>query len=83
VGEVRYVASQPWPFPRSLMIGFEAVYASGHAVVGDEELDDVRWVTREELRASAEQEPDGPIILPPRLAIARHLIERWLGRVPG
>jgi NAD+ diphosphatase len=80
VGEVRYVASQPWPFPRSLMIGFEAQYAAGRAAVGDEELDDVRWVTRDELRESAEREPDGPIILPPRLAIARHLLERWLAR---
>jgi NAD+ diphosphatase len=71
VGEVRYRASQPWPFPASLMIGFEADYAGGVADAGDDELEDVRWFTRDELA-------DGDLILPPRMAIARRLIEAWL-----
>jgi NAD+ diphosphatase len=84
VGAVRYVASQPWPFPASLMLGFEADYLTGEAAVGDEELDDVRWCTREEVIAAAaaedERSADAPLLLPPKLAIARHLIDVWLAR---
>jgi NAD+ diphosphatase len=84
VGAVRYIDSQPWPFPASLMLGFEADYASGDAAVGDDELDDVRWCTRDEIRAAAlaeaEQAADAPVLLPPKLAIARHLIDLWLER---
>jgi NAD+ diphosphatase len=68
IREPRYVSSQPWPFPSSLMLGFRAEYASGEPSVHDGELDDVRWFTAEEL--------DG-IDLPPPLAIARRLIDGW------
>jgi NAD+ diphosphatase len=71
VGEVRYRASQPWPFPASLMIGFEADYAGGDVDVGEDELEDARWFERSELEG-------GDLILPPRTAIARRLIEAWL-----
>ncbi|MDA0184428.1 NAD(+) diphosphatase [Solirubrobacter phytolaccae] len=88
VGAVTYLSSQPWPFPASLMLGFTATYESGVANVGDEELEDVRWFTRAEVEAAA-LEPDsenwgaaggppGTLALPPRLAIARRLIEHWL-----
>jgi NAD+ diphosphatase len=86
VGAVRYVDSQPWPFPASLMLGFEADYAAGEAGVGDEELDDVRWCTRDEVHAAAVAEAErsdaSPVLLPPKLAIARHLIDGWLLREP-
>jgi len=72
----RYIASQPWPFPASLMLGFIAEHASGEPAIGDAELEDVRWFTREEVAAAAEGK--GPIGLPPRLAIARTLIDTWL-----
>ena len=65
---VRYVASQPWPFPSSLMLGFFADYAGGDPHVRDAELEDVRWFTREELADT---------VLPPPLAIARTLIDTW------
>src|SRR4051812_42169158 len=71
VGAVAYRLSQPWPFPLSLMLGFEATYVSGEARVADAELEDVRWFTRAELRAGEPQ-------LPPRMTIARRLIEGWL-----
>lgn len=83
-GPVRYVASQPWPFPASLMLGFRAVYAGGEARVGDEELEEVRWFDRDEVADAARHDEgwtaDGGegLILPPRLAIARHLVEHWL-----
>jgi NAD+ diphosphatase len=65
----RYVASQPWPFPASLMLGFVAAYAGGEPAIGDHELEDVRWFHRDELAAT---------MLPPPLAIARTLIDGWL-----
>ncbi len=87
VGAVRYVDSQPWPFPASLMLGFEADYASGEAGVGDDELDDVRWCTRAEVQAAvvaeAQRSVDAPLLLPPKLAIARHLVDVWLAREPA
>jgi NAD+ diphosphatase len=76
VGDARYVSSQPWPFPSSLMLGFHARYASGEARVRDRELEDVRWFHRDELAASMRGE--GPLRVPPRIAIARRLIEEWL-----
>jgi NAD+ diphosphatase len=85
VRDVRYVASQPWPFPISLMLGFHATYAGGDAAQRDAELEDVRWFTREELRVAARDDVawiDGPdsdrLLVPPRLAIARYLLDRWL-----
>jgi NAD+ diphosphatase len=78
VSDVRYRSSQPWPFPASLMLGFEAAYAGGEANTYDHELEDVRWVTRAELETAVAEER--PVQLPPRLAIARRLIEDWLER---
>jgi NAD+ diphosphatase len=77
VGDVLYRSSQPWPFPTSLMLGFHAAYVSGEPVVGDGELDDVRWFSREELSEIAGGGTE--FHLPPPLAIARRLIDEWLG----
>ena len=74
----RYVSSQPWPFPSSLMLGFEAAYVSGEAVAADGELQDARWFTRGELVDAAAER--GSLKLPPPLAIARRLIDGWLAR---
>jgi NAD+ diphosphatase len=77
VTDVEYRSSQPWPFPTSLMLGFRARWARGEPAVRDGELEDVRWCTRDEL-------VDGAVLLPPREAIARRLIDEWLGReAPG
>ena len=87
VGAVRYVASQPWPFPSSLMLGFHTDYAGGEARPLDGELEEVRWFSRAEIAEAAEhdvdflgttQPPGDGLIIPPRIAIARHLIDRWL-----
>ncbi len=76
VGPPRYVSSQPWPFPASLMLGFVAPWISGEPQIGDDELEDVRWFTRANVQdAIAER---GPLRLPPPLAIARRLIDGWL-----
>jgi NAD+ diphosphatase len=76
VGEVGYVASQPWPFPSSLMIGFEAVARGGEPRPGDGELADVRWFRRDEVAEAANGH--GALLLPPRYSISRRLIDGWL-----
>jgi NAD+ diphosphatase len=76
-----FVASQPWPFPSSLMLGFEAQGCDGSPVSRDGELDDVRWFTREQVRAAATGR-GGELVLPPEVSIARFLIDRWLD-TPG
>jgi NAD+ diphosphatase len=88
VGRPRYVASQPWPFPASLMLGFSAPWLGGEPRIGDEELQDARWFDRAEIEKAAAEDDDagwgtpgdagGPLKLPPRLAIARRLVEDWL-----
>jgi NAD+ diphosphatase len=74
----RYVSSQPWPFPSSLMLGFEALSDGGDPTASDGELSDVRWFTREQLQAA--QSGAGEIQLPPPISIARMLIDRWVAR---
>jgi NAD+ diphosphatase len=74
VDEVRYFASQPWPFPSSLMLGFTARGVSEEIHVGEDELEDARWFTREQLWDSLRQ---GTVKLPFKLAISFHLIESW------
>jgi NAD+ diphosphatase len=76
VGRARYDSSQPWPFPSSLMLGFTVPYVDGEAVAKDGELEDARWFTREELADAAAGR--GDMLLPPPVAIARTLIDRWL-----
>jgi NAD+ diphosphatase len=71
VRDVTYIASQPWPFPVSLMLGFHAQYESGAIARGDEELEDVGWFTRDDVVAER-------VLLPPPTAIARHLIDVWV-----
>lgn len=77
VGQVDYVASQPWPFPASLMLGCTGRALSTTITIDPEEIEDARWVTREELaRAFAGEHP---LMSPPRAgSIARFLMEKWL-----
>jgi NAD+ diphosphatase len=67
VTDIAYFASQPWPFPHSLMIGFTATWVSGDLRIEEAELVDARWFTRDNL-------PD----LPGSLSIARKLIDDWM-----
>lgn len=73
---VRYVSSQPWPFPRSLMIGFRAVAEDEHIARPDgEEILEVRWFTRDEIGSALAGA--GPVGLPGPTSIARALIREW------
>jgi NAD+ diphosphatase len=77
VTNVRYVGSQPWPLPRSLMLGFRADAPAGQAIVVDaEEIAEAYWFSRDELLAAIEARQ---IALPPPVSIARHIIEQWYG----
>lgn len=67
VADVAYVASQPWPFPHSLMLGFRARWVSGDIRCDPAEIADADWYRRDEL----------PMI-PPAISIARRLINEWL-----
>jgi NAD+ diphosphatase len=85
VGRAVYQSSQPWPFPVSLMLGFTAPYEGGEVGGADQELEDAHWFTREQVAvAAADDSWDNPddnhegLLLPPRSAIARRLIEGWL-----
>jgi NAD+ diphosphatase len=77
VTSMRYFASQPWPFPRSLMLGFTA-QAVGEAIqVDKDELEDARWFGHQEIQEGLAQ---GSLRLPLKLAISFHLIENWFDR---
>jgi len=67
IRDINYIASQPWPFPHSLMIGFSAHYASGDIQIDNNEIEDAQWFTRENMPR-----------LPTRMSIARHLIELFI-----
>lgn len=81
VGAVRYVASQPWPFPSSLMLGCVADALTTAITIDPEEIETARWVPRAELAAAIAGRAD--FTLPPPLAIAHHLIRHWLDGEPG
>lgn len=76
VADPRYVGSQPWPFPRSLMLGFFARATSTELVPDSEEIAEAHWFSRAELLAAMRS---GEVRLPPEVSIARRLIETWYG----
>jgi NAD+ diphosphatase len=76
---VRYVASQPWPFPSSLMIACTAEVASDAIRIDTTELEHAMWVTRDEVAAALAGDLAAPFLAPPPYAIAYTLFERWLG----
>jgi NAD+ diphosphatase len=78
VGDVRYMGSQPWPFPSSLMVGFHATAETTDIRRHDGELVDARWFSPEALREAGEWGGDERLCLPRRDSIARALIEAWL-----
>ena len=72
-----FIASQPWPFPASLMLGFHAVSEGGEPRATDGELEELHWIPRDAIRAATEGGDPG-FQLPPPVSIARFLIGRWL-----
>jgi NAD+ diphosphatase len=81
VSQIHYLGSQPWPFPASIMIAFEAVINDPEAARPDgEEIVEVRWYSRAQLKSAME---DGSLLLPPGISVARKMIERWFGAAHG
>ncbi len=77
VERVRYVASQPWPFPSQLMMACVAEAVDDALCVDKQELEDARWFTRDQVRAALAG--DGPFGAPPPYAIAHTLLTQWAG----
>jgi NAD+ diphosphatase len=76
VGEVRYVASQPWPFPSSLMLAFTAKATTTELTIDGDEIAEARWFSREELRTAS---TGGSLRLPMSASVAFYLIDGWFG----
>lgn len=79
VGACRYVGSQPWPFPASLMLGFLA-QARSEAIAVGAELEDARWFDADTLPEQIER---GEVLLSPAISIAFHLIDHWYHGLTG
>ena len=77
LGEVRYLGSQPWPLPASLMMAFKAQALSTDILVDGEETETARWVTRDEYTIELSE---GRMEAPGKSTIARYMIEEWYGR---
>jgi NAD+ diphosphatase len=77
VSGVRYVASQPWPFPGQLMIACIAAATSPNIVLDDNELEDAIWVDRAGVAAALAADPAAPFLAPPPFAIANTLLRAW------
>jgi NAD+ diphosphatase len=77
VGEVTYYATQPWPFPSSLMIGCFAKAESRDVTADENELAEVRWIERSVARELIQGNRVDGILVPPPIAIAHHLIKTW------
>jgi NAD+ diphosphatase len=78
VGDIRYHASQHWPFPSSLMLGCYAQALSKDFRIDEHEISDARWLSKTEARARLEKDFDDGVKLPTAIAIARVLIADWV-----
>lgn len=77
VHSIRYLGSQPWPFPASIMVAFEATTSDVSTARPDgEEITEIRWFSRDEMKRAVQA---GEISLPPRISVARRMIEFWYG----
>lgn len=79
LGDVRYVASQPWPFPRSLMVGFVARAGSAELAIDRDEIEDAAWFSRAELAEALDAQR---LVLPGQASIAHRLITDWQDASP-
>ncbi|MEM7570706.1 MAG: NAD(+) diphosphatase [Pseudomonadota bacterium] len=77
-GKVTYLASQAWPFEQSIMIACLAEALDETITLDEEELAEARWITRDEARRGLALDPEADVHLPPRMAIAHHLVKAWV-----
>ena len=77
VTQMRYLGSQPWPFPASIMIAYEAVINNPNTVKADgEEIEEIVWLTRDELK---QKSSTSELLMPPLISVARAMINNWYG----
>ncbi|WP_066701065.1 NAD(+) diphosphatase [Sphingobium amiense] len=81
VRDVRYVMSQPWPFPSSLMIACIGQADDDALTIDATEIEHAFWCDAAGVRAAMEEAEGAPFIAPPRMAVAWHLLDRWLAGV--
>lgn len=74
--DLTYVGSQPWPFPASVMVGFQASVDDTDFQLDDEEITEAMWVSRAEFGARV---ADGTLVPPPAGSIAARMVEEWFG----
>ncbi|WP_213982242.1 NAD(+) diphosphatase [Sphingomonas sp. dw_22] len=77
VRDIRYVASQPWPFPSSLMVACIGTAEEEAITIDVHELEDARWFTRDEVRLALARDPAATFGAPPSYAIANTLLTAW------
>lgn len=77
VKNVRYVASQPWPFPSQLMMACVAEAEDDVITIDPKELQDAMWISREDVKRSLAGDPTAPMVAPPHYAIAHTLLTEW------
>jgi len=78
VSDISYLGSQPWPFPASIMIAFQATTLHPELAKPDiTEIEEIRWLSRIEMRDAV---ADGSLLLPPGMSVARKMIESWYGQ---
>lgn len=75
---IRYLSNQPWPFPSSLMIGLHIEAKNTQLNIDYNELEQAIWVSKEDIKAVLDGDTDKPFLLPPKIAIARNLLEYWV-----
>lgn len=81
VHDVRYVMSQPWPFPSSLMIACIGQAQDDALTLDATEIEDAFWCDADQVRAALAGDPDAPFLAPPQMAVAWHLLDHWLAAV--
>lgn len=80
VREINYLGSQPWPFPASIMISFDAITDDPEIARPDgQEITEVKWFSRAEIKAQSDA---GTLLLPPSMSVARKMIDRWFASGP-
>jgi NAD+ diphosphatase len=77
LSKINYLGSQPWPFPSSLMIAFEAITTNPAAARPDgDEIEEIRWYSRADMKTAI---ANNTLILPLEISVARQMINAWYG----
>jgi len=80
VSNIKYISSQPWPFPASLMLGFSSETKQHDICLVDEELEHAQWLSAEEIKNQVEQ---GELLMPYSVSISWHLVDLWYREQTG